>query len=116
MTKKTKPKSDANGIVYSTNPNWNYTEEEEQQQNTLPPQQQNLRIFLERKGGGKVTSVVKGFVGNDDDLSELGKMLKAKCGVGGSVKENSIIIQGNHREKILQILNDLGYKTKLAGG
>ena len=76
------------GMVYSTNPDFEYTVEQDEQAQTLPPAQQNLRVWLDRKQrGGKQVTLVKGFVGSDDDLSELGRMLKSKCGVGGSAKD-----------------------------
>jgi translation initiation factor 1 len=105
------------GMVYSTNPDFEYTTTQEEQATTLPPQQQNLRVWLDRKHrGGKTVTLVKGFVGSDDDLTELGRMLKSKCGVGGSAKDGEIIIQGAHRERVLEILQAKGYRAKGAGG
>ncbi len=113
MAKKDK---NIKNVVYSTNPNFQFEQEEDEQQETLAPQQQNLRVFLDRLGGGKLLSRVADFVGRTEDLEQLGKTLKQKCGVGGSVKEGNILIQGDHRDKIIVILQGLGYKAKKAGG
>ena len=109
-------KKDSNKlIVYSTNPDYK-PQEENEQQDTLPPAQQTLYLALERHGGGKVATVVSNFIGTEDDLSALGKQLKTKCGVGGSVKDAVIIIQGDNRDKAITYLQTLGYKTKKKGG
>jgi translation initiation factor 1 len=114
-----KPKSnslsDLGGMVYSTNPNYQ-PEASEESNETLGPSQQDLRVWLEKNHrGGKTATVVKGFIGSADDLESLGKTLKTKCGTGGSAKDGEIIIQGDHREKIMTILAQLGYKAKKAG-
>ena len=104
------------GMVYSTNPDFEYSTTEEQEATTLPPAQQNLRVWLDRKQrGGKTVTLVKGFVGTESDLSELGRMLKNKCGVGGSAKDGEIIIQGDHRDRVVELLTSAGYKCKKAG-
>ena len=98
------------GVVFSTNQDYNYEYDEPQEQETLPPGQQKLRVTIEKKGrGGKVATIVKGFVGTDADRGKIEKMLKKKCGVGGSTKDGLIILQGGIRDKIIQLLRDLGY-------
>ena len=104
------------GMVYSTNPDFEYTTAQEEQTPTLPPQQQDLRVWVDRKHrGGKTVTLVKGFVGTDEDLADLGRMLKSKCGVGGTAKDGEIIIQGDHRARIMELLSKAGYKCKKAG-
>ena len=100
-------------IVYSTNPDFRYRYDEPEEPATLLPEKQNLKVMLERKGrGGKSVTLIIGFVGTQEDLSALAKELKTKCGVGGSAKDGEIIVQGDFRDKIMQLLQQKGYKVK----
>lgn len=104
------------GMVYSTNPDFQFETSEQPEAETLPPSQQDLRVWLDRKHrAGKVATLVKGFVGRDEDLQTLGKLLKSKCGVGGSAKEGEILIQGDHRDRVVELLLKEGYRCKKAG-
>lgn len=97
-------------VVYSTNPDFQYTTDEEEAVETLPKQQQKLRVSIEKNHrGGKTVTIVKNFVGNDDDLKELGRLLKTKCGVGGSVKDGEVLIQGDFKAKVIELLKSNGY-------
>ena len=100
-----------NGVVYSTNPDFVF--EEETPTETLLPEKQNLKVLLDKKArAGKKVTLVEGFIGDNEALTDLAKLLKNKCGVGGSAKDGQIIIQGDFREKILEILHKEKYKAK----
>lgn len=104
------------GIVYSTESDFSYSYQGENEQQTLPPQQQSLKISLDKNGrAGKQVTIVSGFVGTSGDLETLGKLVKSKCGVGGSVKNGEVLIQGDLRDKVVQVLQAAGYKAKRAG-
>ena len=97
-------------IVYSTNPDFQYFTDEKEETETIPKQQQKLRVSIEKNHrGGKTVTVIKNFIGSESDLKELGKLLKTKCGVGGSVKEGIILVQGDFKEKVVEILKKEGY-------
>ena len=97
-------------VVYSTNPDFNYEHGEEEETATPDKKQQKLRVSIEKKGrGGKTVTLVNGFIGTENDLKELGKLLKTKCGVGGSVKDGEIIIQGEFKQRIIELLTAEGY-------
>ena len=113
MSKKDKGRVN---VVYSTNPDFKFEEENNPGSETLPPAQQNLRVFLDRIGGGKMLSRITGFVGAETDLESLGKLLKQKCGVGGNTKNGEILVQGDNRDKLVALLIKEGYKAKKAGG
>lgn len=105
------------GVVYSTSDNFKFKDQDGDEILSLPPEKQDLRVLLDKKSrGGKQVTLVTGFVGNDEDLKALGKILKSKCGVGGNAKNGEIIIQGDQREKVLEYLNIEGYKAKRSGG
>jgi len=113
--KKITSLEDLGGFVFSTNDNFEMNTNESEE--TLPPKEQYLEAHFSNKGrGGKTVTVITGFVGLEDDLKSLGKLLKTKCGVGGSVKDNEIIIQGKYRDKIMEILKKEGYNIKRVGG
>ena len=102
MSKKNK--NDKHGFVYSTDPGFQFEKEEEFVANTLPPKQQKLRIWLDTKRAGKTATLIRGFIGKEEDLEDLGKKLKNYCGTGGAVKDGEVIIQGDQREKVMQWL------------
>lgn len=104
------------GVVYSTNSDFEYSLGQQDEATTLPPRQQDLRVELDKSmRAGKQVTLVTGFVGTAADLESLGKLLKSKCGVGGSVKDGQVIIQGDHRDKLVSILTKEGYRVKRKG-
>ena len=101
------------GVVFSTNPDFTYEEEAEIGPETLEPSKQNLIVSIDRKGrAGKQVTLVSGFVGTSEDLAELGRILKVKCGVGGSAKDGEITVQGDFRDRVVTLLKDMGYRAK----
>ncbi len=118
MGKKGKGHRRRDGVVFSTNPDYDYQYESPYREETLAPGLQQLRVLIDRKKRkGKEVTLVTGFEGAEEELKELGKMLKSKCGVGGSVKDGEILIQGNQRDRVVQLLLDAGYsQTKKSGG
>lgn len=101
------------GVVYSTNPDFNYETNAEEEAETLPPERQKLLVGIDRRNrGGKQVTLVSGFVGREEDLSALAKTLKTRCGVGGAAKDGEILIQGDFRDRVLQLLLAMGYKAK----
>ena len=117
MSKKNNDWKKRDGIVFSTADSFDYQFGEEESKDTLPPVQQKLRVLLDKKArAGKQVTLIEGFVGTEEDLKELGKLLKNKCGVGGSTKDGEILIQGDHRDKVVQVLTQAGYGAKKVGG
>ena len=110
-----KNKKSRKGIMYSTNPDFEYQYENAELE-TLPPNKQMLKVCIDKHRAGKIAVIIKDFVGSTDDLKKLGKLLKTKCGVGGSAKNGEIIIQGNVREKVMEILQKEGFHYKRVGG
>ncbi len=114
MAKKQKNRMN---VVYSTNPNFSFDTDDSDEIETPSAHQQKLYVSLDKKNrGGKEVTLVEGFVGTDDDLKDLGKLLKSKCGVGGSAKDGEIIVQGNFRDKVMAELTKLNYKVVRKGG
>lgn len=115
MAKKINNLEDLGGFVFSTDKNFEFNNEPNLEE-TLTPNKQRLEAHLDKKNrGGKVATIIKGYQGTEEDLKTLGKLLKTKCGVGGSVKDNEIIIQGNFRDKVIQLLQSEGYNVKRVG-
>lgn len=117
MKPKKKTLNDLGGIMYSTDPSFVYEDENTTAFEALANNQQDLRVMLDKKNrGGKAVTLVTGFIGTDDELEKLGKMLKTKCGVGGAAKDGEIMIQGDFRDKVFILLQKEGYKVKKSGG
>lgn len=105
------------GVVYSTNPDFEYDKDAEEHVDTPAPSHQTLYVSLDKKNRkGKSVTLIKGFIGKEEDLKALGKMLKGKCGVGGSVKDGEILIQGDFRQRIIELLSQEGFNVKRSGG
>lgn len=105
------------GVVYSTNEDFNYDQRDKEEEETLSPARQKLIVSLDKKNRkGKAVTLVEGFTGKEEDLRALGKLLKSGCGVGGTVKEGDILLQGDHRTQVVAMLEKEGYKVKRSGG
>jgi len=115
--KKSKKFNSFEGIVYSTDPGFVYEEYSNSEEEIVPKNQQTLKVQLDKKQrSGRAVTLITNFIGKVEDLAELGKMLKTKCGVGGSVKDGEILIQGDFRQKVIELLQKEGYKVKQVGG
>jgi translation initiation factor 1 len=110
-----KNKKNRKGVMYSTNPNFKY-QYENQKMGTLSNNEQHLKVYIDKHRAGKIAVIIKDFAGTTDDLKALSKLLKTKCGVGGSAKNGEIIIQGDVRDKVMEILEKEGYNYKRVGG
>ncbi|SFG58708.1 translation initiation factor [Pedobacter insulae] len=114
---KRKIMNDFGGIMYSTDPSFEYEDHQALDKEPLSNAQQDLRVTLDRKNrGGKAVTLITGYVGNDEELQVLAKFLKSKCGVGGAAKDGEILIQGDFRDKVISMLQKEGYKVKKSGG
>ena len=112
-----KNKNNRVNVVYSTNPDFSFDHEEDESEETLDPNEQLLYVSIDRKQrGGKEVTLVEGFIGLEEDLKELGKFLKSRCGVGGTAKDGDIIVQGKFKDKVAELLEGKGYKVKKKGG
>lgn len=101
------------GVVYSTNPDFAYQQADTPEEETLPPERQRLIVGIDRRNrGGKQVTLVTGFVGREEDLKELGRTLKLRCGVGGTAKDGEITVQGDFRDRVVALLKELGYNAK----
>jgi len=117
MKSKKKTFNDFGGIMYSTDPAFNYETDAEHPEKPVANNQQNLRVMLDRKNrGGKAVTLVTGFIGDESELEKLAKALKTKCGVGGGAKDGEILLQGDFRDKAVEYLQKEGYKVKKSGG
>lgn len=115
MSKKNKGRG--GGFVFSTNPDFEFEDDDNLEEETLPNEEQLLYVSIDRKKRkGKEVTLIEGFVGTEEDLKDLAKQLKSACGVGGTAKDGEILIQGNFRDKIIEMLKNLKYKTKRKGG
>lgn len=104
------------GVVFSTDPDFSYDTSRNGREETPPAGGQDLRVWLDRRKGNKKATIVRGFRGSESDLRELAVLLKSRCGVGGTAKDGEIIVQGDFRDRVVEILQKEGYKVKKAGG
>ncbi len=117
MAKRSNDWKKRDGVVYSTSDNFEFDSNSNEESETLEPKNQNFKVLLDKKArAGKKVTLIEGFIGSEEDLKDLGKLLKTKCGVGGSAKDGEILIQGDHRDKVLEVLIQQGYKAKKSGG